>query len=155
AAAAIGQPTPNGPRTPTISPARSRVSAEETAPTALTVWTSAPFLAGSPLKLMATSPTPMTCSILNCPGANPAAPASSSSSSSIVQMSGPTFCRRRMRARRGNIGSAVAAPGSVLWAIDIEHLHPCGLKPLDQNRHEPLHHVVAEIVVGFTFLPQT
>ena len=69
AASAIGQPMPNGPRSPTVSPGESRVSAAETGPTARIVWIRRSGSAGSPLRLIGTSPTPNTVSMLNWPGA--------------------------------------------------------------------------------------
>ena len=39
-------------------------------------------------------------------------------------------------------------------AIDIEHLQPRGVQPLHKHRQEPLHHLVAEMVVRLAFAAQ-
>src|SRR5450755_2820543 len=58
-----GQPLPNGPRTPILSPRLSWQRALETGPTLRMVWTSFPLLLGSPLIERGISPTPKTESI--------------------------------------------------------------------------------------------
>src|SRR5579875_9375 len=108
-------------------------------------------IAGSPLKLIGASPTPKAVSMLNCPGAKPVS-AAPSSMISRVQVCGPSRRRRTTRATRGTIGSIALSP---MVAVDVEDLQPRRLQAPDQDRHQALHHLVAEIVVGFAFPAQT
>src|SRR5581483_3530581 len=93
--------------------------------------------------------------MLNWPGrkSKPAA-----GSISRVQMSPPSRRTRATRSMTGSIGSATAEPGiaagsgaataaSASRAVDIEHLESGCLQPFDEDRHEPHHHRITEIVV--------
>ena len=113
-------------------------------------------MAGSPLKLIGTSPTPNTVSMLNWPGAKGKffVPSPSSTSRSSVQTCGASRRLRRTRATHGTIGSIGVRSktgGSGGDAIDIENLQPHRLEALHEDWHEALHHLVTEIVVGLTF----
>ena len=121
------------------------------------VWTRRSGSAGSPLMLIGTSPTPNTESMLNWPGAKARRPSPFS-----LEVERP-----HVAARRAGAGARArcAAPSDrqrsvadrrrqARAAIDIENLQPGRLQALDQDRHEALHHLVAEIVVGLALVAQ-
>src|SRR6516164_1213541 len=101
--------------------------------------------------------------MLNWPGRK-SKPAAGSISS--VQMSAPSRRTRLTRSMTGSIGSAPGEPAapsgagalmaaSAGLAIDIKHLEPCRLQPFDEDRHEPHHHRVAEIVILVALVAET
>ncbi len=63
------QPCPNGPRTPTTAPTGTVHSAWVVAPTSRTECSIPPDVPVDPAMETATSPTPNTVSMLNCPWA--------------------------------------------------------------------------------------
>src|SRR5579884_2622263 len=103
--------------------------------------------------------------MLNCPALNGRG---SGSSSWSVTVSAVSRITRRTGRNRGNIASAAApaaafipdsrgaaaAGRSVIRAIDIEQLQPGALEPLMDLVEEALDDFVAEIVIGFAFVPQ-
>src|SRR5579859_2031408 len=101
----MGQELPNGPRTPSMSPALSSRIARDTAPTARVVCTRGTGRSGSPLMEMGISPTPYTYSMLNWPQANGDTPSPSHGSSSSVYVSGISECTCNTLYNLGSIGS--------------------------------------------------
>src|SRR5947209_8474724 len=107
---------------------------------------------GSPEKLIGTSPTPNTLSMLNWPGSNPVQPPVSSARSSVCTP-GASCWACSTRARRGTISSV--ARRSARCGIEIENLQPCGVELLDNERRDALHHLIAKVVVGLALVAQT
>src|SRR5579885_357378 len=103
--------------------------------------------------------------MLNCPALNGRG---SGSSSWSVTVSAVSRITRRTGRNRGSIASAAtaaaafipdsrcapAAGRSVIRAIDIEQLQPGALEPLMDLVEEAFDDLVAEVVIGFTFVPQ-
>ena len=116
--------------------ALSAASAAETGPTARIVWMRRSESAGSPVRLIGTSPMPKAVSMLNWPGTNPVAagalPTPSRASSTSRAVTAATRARGRCAAPSGPRASVAASGRVAMAAVDIEDLQPRRLQALDR-----------------------
>ena len=152
---ATGQDPPKGPRPARMRPGLAEQSASVARPTARTVCTSSSGSSGSPLIEIGTSPAPPAEIIMNWPGSNGTGRPSQDFSDS-VQVSRVSWRVESTSNGSGIIDAGSSGSGTIDAGLDcsdtnlpvhVQELHPRGLQPVNDIGGEPLHQLVAELVI--------